>query len=49
VAFVVIRLRAVRREGRETESAAAPVPPAGPRERGAHRADRSYTDRSYRG
>ena len=53
VAFVVIRLRAVRREGqesRDTEQAtAAPVPPAGPRERGAHRADRSYTDRSYRG
>ena len=49
VAFVVIRLRAVRRESRETPPAAAPVPPAGPRERGAHRADRSYTDRSYRG
>jgi membrane protein DedA with SNARE-associated domain len=49
VAFVVIRLRAVRRESRETPLSEAAVPPAGPRERGAHRADRSYTDRSSRG
>jgi hypothetical protein len=54
VAFVVIRLRAVRQESRELRAQGQVPgqeerPPATSRERGAHRADRTYSDRGYRG